>query len=164
MNKFVNYGKRSITLPEGCKDLIDVLRLDKPASGPARAEPGSLTDVEAHIARQLQAAAKISFLLILWSHEVNHIQVVLIGGTLNLWATMEAWGPTEAAVCEMFERAGIPMAGEPLKTPAAPTQVRGWQLPRTAGAAAGLVCDLLRTGYGLAEAARLEFYHVEKSG
>ena len=25
MNKFVNYGKRSITLPEGCKDLVDVL-------------------------------------------------------------------------------------------------------------------------------------------
>ena len=161
MNEFVNYGKRSITLPEGCKDLIDVLRLDKPASGPARAEPGSLADVEAHIARQLQAAAKFSALLIFWGHAVNHIQVVLIQGRLSLRANMEDWGPTEAAVREMFEQAGIPMVGEPLKTPAAPTPVRGWQLPRSAGAAAGLVCGLLRTGYGLAEAARLEFHYVE---
>jgi hypothetical protein len=164
MNKFVNYGKRSITLPEGCKDLIDVLRLGKPASGPARAEPGSLADVEAHIARQLRAAAKVSFLLILWGHEGNHIQVGLIGGTLNLWAIMEDWGPTEAAVREMFEHAGIPLASNPMETPAAPTQVHGWQLPRSAGAAAGLVCGLLRTGYGLAEAARLEFYHVQEPG
>ena len=40
MNKFVNYGKRSITLPEGCKDLIDVLRLDKPTSGPGAGGTG----------------------------------------------------------------------------------------------------------------------------
>ena len=162
MNKFVNYGKRSITLPEGCKDLTDVLRLDRPTSGPDAGEPGSLADVEAHIARQLQAAAKFSALLIFWGHGVNHIQVVLIEGTLSLRASMEAWGPTEAAVREMFELAGIPRVGEPLKTPAAQTPVRGWQLPRSAGAAAGLVCGLLRTGYGLAESARLEFYYVEE--
>jgi hypothetical protein len=162
MNKFVNYGKRSISLPEGCKDLVDVLRLDKPASGPARAEPGSLADVEAHIARQLQAAAKFGALLILWGHATNHIQVVLIEGTLSLRASMESWGPTEAAVREVFEHADIPLAGNPLKTTAAPTPVRGWQLPRSAGAAAGLVCGLLRRGYGVAEAARLEFYYVEK--
>jgi hypothetical protein len=162
MNEFVNYGKRSITLPEGCKDLIDVLRLDKPTSGPDPGEPGGLADVEAHIARQLQAAAKFSILLILWGHAVNIIQVVLIEGTLNLWAGMEAWGPTEAAVREVFEHAGIPLAGEPLKTLAAPTQVLGWQLPGSAGAAAGLICDLLRSGYGVAEVARLKFYYVEE--
>ena len=77
---------------------------------------------------------------------------------------MEDWGPTEAAVREMFEHAGIPLVGEPLKTPAAPTRVRGWQLPRSVGAAAGLVCGLLRTGYGLAEAARLELHYVDKPG
>ncbi|MEI7935246.1 MAG: hypothetical protein WCK27_01035 [Verrucomicrobiota bacterium] len=163
MNKFVNYGKRSITLPEGCKDLIDVLRLDEPAAGPTRAEPGSLADVEAHIARQLQAAAKFSALLIFWGHAVNHIQVVLIHGRLSLRANMEDWGPTEAAVREMFEQAGIVLVGKPLKTPAAPTPVRGWPLPRSAGAAAGLVCGLLRRGYGVAEAAGLQFYYVEKS-
>src|SRR4051812_38710247 len=26
MSDFINYNKRSVTLPEGCKDLIDVLR------------------------------------------------------------------------------------------------------------------------------------------
>jgi len=52
-------------LPGGCKDLIDVLRLEEPASGPGPAvESGRLADVEAHIARQLQAAAKFSNLLI----------------------------------------------------------------------------------------------------
>jgi len=162
MNEFVNYGKRSITLPEGCKDLIDVLRLDKPTSGPDTGEPGSLADVEAHIARQLQAAAKASILVILWGDAVNIIQVVLIKGTLNLFACMKAEGPTEVAVREVFEQAGIPLAHEPLKTLAVPTQVLGWQLPGTAGGAARLICDLLRCGYGVAEAARLEFYYVEE--
>ena len=91
----------------------------------------------------------------------NYIQGVLIEGTLNLWAGMEASGPTEAAVREVFEHADIPLAGEPLKTLAAPTQVLGWQLPGNAGAAAGLICALLRNGYGVAEAARLEFHYVE---
>jgi hypothetical protein len=30
MNPFVNYGKRSIDLPQGCKDLVDVLRSARP--------------------------------------------------------------------------------------------------------------------------------------
>jgi 8-oxo-dGTP pyrophosphatase MutT (NUDIX family) len=163
MNKFVDYGKRSITLPEGCKDLIDVLRLDKPTSGPGAPEPGSLADVEAHVARQLQAAAEASILVILWGDAVNIIHVIRTKGTLELFACMVAGGPTEAAVREVFEQAGIPLAREPLKTLAAPTQLFGWQLPGTAGAAAGLICALLRNGYGVAEAARLYFYYVEES-
>ena len=164
MNRFVNYGKRSITLPEGCKDLVDVLRLDKPTSGPGAPEPGSLADVEAHIARQLQAAAEASILVILWGDAVNVIHVVRTKGTLDLFACMAAGGPTEAAVREVFEHAGIPLAHDFLKVLAAATQLLGWQLPGTSGAAAGLVCGLLHTGYGLAEAARLEFYYVEKPG
>ncbi len=40
MNKFVNFGKRSVELPAGCRDLIDVLQQAKryPASTFATAE------------------------------------------------------------------------------------------------------------------------------
>jgi len=31
MNRFVNLKKRSLSLPQGCKDLIDVLNEDKEA-------------------------------------------------------------------------------------------------------------------------------------
>jgi hypothetical protein len=43
MAKFVNYRKRSVTLPKGCKDLMDLLG---PARSTADTWPGSKADVD----------------------------------------------------------------------------------------------------------------------
>ena len=56
MNEFVNMGKRSIELPAGCKDLIDVLQ---PAKRHALAKltislaEGGLADLAKHLANLL---------------------------------------------------------------------------------------------------------------
>ena len=42
MKKFVNYRKRSVTLPKGCKDISDVLKM----SGQSKGDSGSLPDAK----------------------------------------------------------------------------------------------------------------------
>ncbi len=165
MSNFVDYGKRSVALPAGCKDLIDVLRLRERNAEPhltKAVELGGLGDVETFIARQLQAAASFSNLLILWGSGVDNIQAALMDGVLNLFAIMRAKGPREAAVRAVFQHVGVALAtGEPINALDAQTRVLRYQLPSNAGIAARLICDVLRRGYGVPEAARLEFYYVE---
>jgi hypothetical protein len=80
MSEFVNYRKRGITLPKGCKNLFDVLQshgLPKLASGvqtgaiPADEEPvvtrgesvtGKLSDIGKYVAMVFESRAR-SFLL-----------------------------------------------------------------------------------------------------
>ncbi len=163
MNEFVNYGKRSVSLPGGCKDLAEVLRLRRPTSEPVPLERCRLPEIESYILRQLQAAPKTSNLLILCGEAADNIQVALIDGVLNVFAIMNADTPREAAVRGVFEEAGVPLkGGEPLKTLAASTLVLRYELPNAAGPAAALICNLLRRGYGVSEKARLEFYYAEE--
>ena len=61
MNEFVNLGKRSVELPAGCKDLIDVLQQAKrhPASSTLTVcSAEGLTDVAKHLLRLLELGAK----------------------------------------------------------------------------------------------------------
>lgn len=64
MSEFVNYNKRSINLPPGCKDLIDVLRPAKASKTPAipvpgvsmsEVETGTLSSIRKHIEKFLQS-------------------------------------------------------------------------------------------------------------
>ncbi len=78
MNEFVNMGKRSIELPAGCKDLIDVLQ---PAKRHALAKltislaEGGLADLAKHLANRLEQGKKTKNLGITW-HELNYLHLV----------------------------------------------------------------------------------------
>jgi hypothetical protein len=64
MSDFVDYNKRSVTLPPGCKDLIDVLRphgLDVTRGGKVE---GRLSDIEKHVHRAITSTAR-SFTLVI---------------------------------------------------------------------------------------------------
>jgi len=66
MNPFVNPKKRSITLPRGCKDLIDVLHRPK--------RPGKLKGIDTNAIR--------SFVyLILLQAQQDHATVLIIGAS-----------------------------------------------------------------------------------
>src|SRR5262245_15412573 len=73
MNSFVNYQSRSVELPEGCNDLIDVLNLAR-ASSAAPCEgtqagglgvAGFLADIGAYVSRFSTSAARVRSL---WIH------------------------------------------------------------------------------------------------
>ncbi len=171
MNRFVNYGKRSVTLPKGCKDLIDVLqaRRRSPASmaTPGRAtlapDQGTLGDIAIYLARQLQTPSRFSNLLVLWGDALEAVQVPLTEAGLELFALIRPGGASEKAVQRVFERAGIGSAGGwRVDVFGTATQLLRYRLPNAAQSAAGLVREVLRVGYGLPENARLEFYYVEE--
>lgn len=165
MSEFVDYGKRSIDLPSGCKDLIDVLTLEAPELvGPSQGfhTHGGFVDVETHIEQKLHAAAKHSNLLIQWGHASNNIQVVSIKGQLHVLAFVQLSSTTLGSVRAFFSRL-LREGGKPVtQTVSAQVAVIKYELPGTAQGAAGVICDLLEKGFGIRETARLEFFYVQK--
>jgi len=66
MADFVNYNKREVTLPAGCKDLIDVLRPreGKPAGRRAESGIGPLSEIAEHVQGVFDSRGRISALQI----------------------------------------------------------------------------------------------------
>ncbi len=65
MNPFVDYQKRGIELPEGCKDLIDVLQLaSATAKHPAEPTPKGVAYIELYLFRLLVPGSKFRSLWI----------------------------------------------------------------------------------------------------
>jgi hypothetical protein len=157
MNKFVNFGKRSVELPAGCKDLIDVLQQAKrdPASTFTVRSAEGLADVGKHLLGLLELGAKSRYLVITW-HQMNYVQLTNQEGALTALAVVHENTHREQAVRGVFGAAGLAAI---LDETAAGWSVRalGYPLPNDASSIEELISDLLRTGYGLAENVRLEF-------
>ena len=156
MNKFVDFGKRSVELPAGCKDLIDVLQLTKrrPVSTLATHPAEGLGDLAKHLSSLLEPGAKSRSLVITW-HEMNYVQLMNQEGVVTALAIVDEKTRREQAVRGVFGAAGL--------TPILDEAVAGWSmrmlgytLPGGAPSTEELISDLLRNGYGLAENARLE--------
>jgi len=157
MNEFVNFGKRSVELPAGCKDLIDVLQQAKryPASTLTIRSAEGLTDVAKYLLRLLELGAKSRYLVITW-HEMNYVHLMNQEGVLTALAVVHENTHREQAVRGVFAGAGL----APIRDEAVAgwsVRVLGYPLPDGASSIEELISDLLRTGYGLAENVRLEF-------
>ncbi len=66
MNKFVNFGKRSIDLPGGCKDLVDVLQRakERPTSTLTTCSVEGLPGLARHLDNLTEAGQKTNNLAI----------------------------------------------------------------------------------------------------
>ncbi len=158
MNEFVNMGKRSIELPGGCKDLIDVLQPAKPhalAKLTISLAAGGLADLAKHLVNLEEQGEKNKNLAITW-HELNYLHFVNEGLFLTALLVVHDNTHREQAIRAVFAAAGL----APIRDEA----VNGWSVrvlgyPLHAGASGieELISDLLRKGYGLAENVRLEF-------
>ena len=157
MNKFVDFGRRSVELPAGCKDLIDVLQQAKrhpPSTLTVRLAEG-LTDVAKHFTWLLELGAKSRFLVITW-HEMNYVQLMNQAGVLTALAIVHENTHREQAVRGVFGAAGLaPILDD--APDGRSVRALGYPLPDDASRIEELISDLLRTGYGLAENGRLEF-------
>jgi hypothetical protein len=159
MNEFVNFGKRSVVLPAGCKDLIEVLQQSKRHPTPAWSvcPVEGLGDVGKHLHGLLELGAKSKYLAVSW-HEMNYNHILLMNedGVLSSLMVIHEDNHREQAVRGVFSAAGL----GPIRDEA----VAGWSvrvlkypLPDAVSRIEELISDLLRTGFGLAENARLEF-------
>ncbi len=156
MNKFVDFGKRGIDLPAGCKDLIDVLQQAEQRAAPkftTRSVEG-LADVAKHVDGLAQARDKAKNLAITW-HELNYVLLMKEQDVISALMVIHEDTHREQAVREVFEKAGL--TPTVLKTVAGfSVRVLRYSFPAGASNIGSLISELLRRGYGLAENVRLE--------
>jgi hypothetical protein len=176
MNPFVNLQKRSIQLPKGCKDLMDVLRpprargavgetlsYGEPFPKPDRMETGGLAHVEHYVSRLLQSAAKRKTLLISSLDWEAWCVLAHYDGVLTVTVFVECSDSVrEEAVRSLFVEAGInPTTDYVMSNEGVPMRGLAYPLPADAPRATQLTADLMRRAYGLADEAGLDFLYDE---
>lgn len=169
MPKFVNYKKRSVALPPGCKDLLDVLepsRRSKPEPGgwqttfveTDRLQTEGLAHIGEYISKLLQCGA--DFFTVMIYHPDYLVPVVLLRNRSdNVFAVALYDNEPQAqrAIKAFFLQQGI----EPLRDCSVPAaggiSSLIYLLPLDHPKATALVTGLLRTAYGLSDEAGLDF-------
>jgi hypothetical protein len=120
MNSFVNYNTRSILLPPGCKNLIDVLQPGP--SGEGGSSPVAwwkspskwvfhlrgLAHVEGYLSRLLQSSSKFAGLEI-WSVDQDAGAIVIhSAGALKVMPIMHPWNvEREKRIRQLFDQEAI---------------------------------------------------------
>lgn len=174
MEGFVNYKKRSIALPPGCKDLVDVLRegshpiSSAPSAGrwvPVPKTECFATNGQAHIPRfmatVLESTTKFTSLRIeLPGHDVA-IGVCRHRDERSLALVLFVPRNTgrEQATRDFFLKHHIAPTADYLPRPQTSTSVRILQypLPQDATSAADLISNFLQTVHYLAAGAGIDF-------
>jgi hypothetical protein len=162
MNEFVNFQKRGIELPPGCKDLIDVL----PPPREARVPVEGLSHIERYVSRLLQSPGQLRSV---WINSYSSETPVMFGILHTTKGLLHAliFMATERVsyIRDVLDGAGI----QPKQDDAIPpgdgrcTRFIACPLPVDAVLAARLVSELLQKGYGLSADVELEFRYREKA-
>src|SRR5258705_13932077 len=157
MKGFVNFGKRSVQLPAGCKDLIDLIEPSKrrPVSTLTTHAAQGLKDIGKHLSGLLGPGTKCKNLAITW-HENNYLQLINEEGVLSALVVVHENTGREQAIRAFFAAASLaPFLDEAVGHSF--VRVLRYPLPEGTSKIEQLVFSLLRAGYGLAESVRLEF-------
>jgi len=160
MNEFVNFQNRSIELPAGCKDLIDVL----PPPREVRMPVEGFAHVERYLSRLFQSAAKRRSVVI-WSLDYQeHVRVSNRDGLLTLMVLVDTQDAIrEQAVLRLFREAGIPpLRDEDGRGDGIPLRVLFYPLSASVPESAALIRSLLQSVYGIAHDAGLLFHYHER--
>ena len=174
MNQFVNPEQRGVDLPEGCKDLMDVIRHPwlirsaGPIEGGKFSAPdygaGTFEHIEFHVSRLFMSTAQVRLLNILCC-EGNERKVVVSlmfrDGALGLTLLLGAEEIScESAIRVLFAKSGaLPTIDTVASTGASSSRFLKFPLPTSAPRAALLTADLLLKGFKLAESSKLFFYY-----
>jgi hypothetical protein len=183
MSDFVDYNKRSVTLPPGCKDLIDVLRPHGFGVEWLRQHPGvdlsrtvrrggivkgALSDIEKRVSRAVTSNAQ-PFVLVIAPVDgrltFNLLRV--FKGALRATINVETKTPHAAAVQQFLSNHHLqPPDDSPSPEPFLPNLpvhliCPVCPLPSDVIALAKLASDLFREVSGVTEESELTFYHHE---
>jgi hypothetical protein len=174
MGIFVNYKKRSVELPPGCKDLLDVIH-----QRPKRKTHQAMTNKWVPVAKSeriskhgLDHILRFMVLVLESTTKFTSLSIKLPGKdvaisvyrhkeprTLNLKFFVYRNTEEERAIRAFFAGQRIDHTVDYLCRPITPTSVRGLQypLPQDAAGAATLIRDFLRAVHGLTEEAGIDF-------
>jgi len=181
MSEFVNYKKRSITLPPGCKNLIDVLQRPRNAKAhdiiaqdelPAvmRGESGTLklSEIGQYVAMPFQTHARAFILMLSLPDERLTVDFTEMDGELMAAsATFEENAHREVLMREFFSDHDLQVPGDdwtPAQfVPGVPVQFiyRILPLPSDTATASKLATELFRHVCGLSDESQLIFRYYE---
>ena len=181
MSKFVNFKKRSVALPPGCKDLIDLLQPHRPGKthsiSPAVGEPTirrdesgtvRLSEIEKYVPMPFQSEAQTSILLLSLCDNRLTVQLSKINGTMmSALAVFEEDADRERRMREFFRRHSLqdpPESGQADRfVPGVPVQViyEVSPLQMDATTASKLLGELFRYVCGLTDDSPLKFRYYE---
>ena len=124
MSDFVNYNKRSITLPPGCKDLIDVLPPNKAGAKPRDRQPPTfetetLASIPKHIGNFLKRSSQTA-LLICDAHEEAGFELMRLAGNIVASIRFLDDPAREARVRKLFAHYGLDAPAQTETTPQFP--------------------------------------------
>ncbi len=162
INEFVNFGKRSVELPPGCKDLIDVLRPPKrrPVLSTVTIREGqSLRRVSKQVRELLAEGTRPRNLVIAWGgtdyvHLINQKQV------LSAMAVVHEKTGHEQSVRGAFSTAGLtPISDEVVAGGA--IHVLHYSMSVSTTVVDRLIPDLLHNGYGLTRKSKYQLGYWE---
>lgn len=168
MLDFPQMPKRSVELPLGCKDLMDVeaIRNWKSVGGldlPWRETADQIAYIEGQLAEFLQAAGMPK--LVSLSRHRDYGQVMVTSDPELSASTILAHSrdaTEQQAIRKVFEEAGMP----PLTGPVGRWKFRNalkYQLPAQSSDGARLIGELFRSGYGLGDLTVIHLsYHEPK--
>lgn len=167
MSDLVQRSKRSIELPLGCKDLIDVedMRSWKGASLPDWFKPPTtdrLAYMEGFLARRLESAGK-SILVVMSRHLDQGQLSVDADSDLIEPVIFAVWnGATqEQTIRDVFEEARISRATEPVGRWKGKRSLK-YLLPIDPSKAVRLIGEVFRMGYGLGDLSFVSLWHYER--
>jgi hypothetical protein len=173
MAQFVNYHKRSIELPQGCKDLIDVLEPSR-RSAANKSEAGrplpqirdehfrtdGLSQVGRQVAMLESSSAELFALMIVIRDDRPPLTVYRKQRTNQAVLVLVAEdADRERAIRAFLGERGV----QPLHSAAVPDAFKSlsFLLPREVSQISDLMTDLLRAVYELSDVAGLDFYCCE---
>jgi hypothetical protein len=156
MNPFVNYQNRSIELPEGCKDLIDVLKPNSPSKKPSPNVRLTLADLATYVSRFLESHAKTRSL---WIYGGATAVVGMARGKERLGAIIFVNLAREQAVRDIFSDSGMVSFGDN----SLPNNMRSLHYELSAiSDIERFIRELLMRGFGVTEDTSLRFSYREK--
>ena len=157
MSEFVNYHKRDVQLPHGCKDLLDVLNLQSPATPPhpGRHCSGKLHDLADHVTRLISSPRPSNGLLIMSKRGAVQLFYRTKEGPLELHLNVP-WQKTDSVkgIRAFFFEQGLVAVQDYLSMG---SQVLYYELPRVAEPTSRLVVDLFAAVFGLNDETQVYF-------
>ncbi len=162
MSQFVNYSNRGVELPQGCKDLIDLLRSD-PEDLPAtvRRTTEGLDQLDNYVSRLLSSPSHYCVLSILGFDLETGVFLERCKGVLTVIVVIKtASGAKEQAVREAFRDAQVSSISAEVAGTGGDARVLKYPLPALGPDVVGLIRKVLLVACDATEHAGLYFdYH-----
>jgi hypothetical protein len=164
MNQFVNYGNRDVSLPKGCKDLMDLLHPHREeAPGMIQRTTEGVRQLGSCLSSFLSSPREYCLVSILSFERESGVFLERFKGVLSAIVVLKNAGSTEGrTVRECFRLAGVTPLSDNVVEGCGGSRVLRYPLPASIPDVMKVIAEVLRAACGATEYAGL-YYHLHGS-